>query len=55
MKNHYFDGLMICLKCDMCEDPNCCPDTIRDCDGKNWEFMNRMQVYMNRIKRERTR
>lgn len=42
MKNHYFDGCNggICLNCDLCRDPSCCPQT-EECHGHNWDFLNR--------------
>ena len=51
--NHYFDRLGICLKCDMCEDLECCPHTDEPCDNKNWEFISRMSEWAEKIKENR--
>jgi hypothetical protein len=40
MTKHYYDNCDdgICLRCDYCRDPKCCPQS-EECDGHNWDFL----------------
>lgn len=33
---HYRDGIGICMKCDRCDDADCCEQV--PCDGRSWDM-----------------
>lgn len=43
MKKHFYDKCDggICLKCDCCTHPSCCPQN-EECNGHNWDFLSRL-------------
>lgn len=40
-RKHVYDHIDICVKCDRCRDEECCPGASADCDGTNWDFLDR--------------
>lgn len=52
IKQHYYDNCDggVCMNCDRCTYPHCCIQT-EECDGHNWDFLNRTpQEWMEWIK-----
>jgi len=51
---HVRDGIGICVKCDRCEDPDCCEQV--ECDSRSWDIAadwDKVQKAMAHARRHR--